>query len=151
MTLNNNTDIQERRLIGRIEKEWRSCAGDGCPRRSDIDRAKFGNDWDFCFMVDLSDSPMDSRFSYVGVALREPGSPIFERQRISETSDGSLLKLAAKQIGKLKDLKHGVVSSGAATHQEADILYRAILLPLSEDGVAIDGVLGAIGYREVAP
>ncbi len=29
------------------------------------------------------------------------------------------------------------------------ILYRAILMPLSEDGARIDGILGAANYREV--
>jgi hypothetical protein len=150
MTLITNTANLERRLTARIEKEWRSCSRTSYPRRSDIDRAKFGNDWDFCFIVDLSDSIMDSRFSYVGTELKEPGSPMLERQRVSESLEGSLLALAAKEIGKVKELKQPVVKSGRAVHEDAEILYRAVLLPLSENGLTIDGVLGAIGYREVA-
>jgi hypothetical protein len=153
MTLTTSTgNNQERRLTTRVEKVWRSCSRAPYPRRCDIDRAKFGSDWDFCFMVDLSDSTMDSRFSYVGSGLREEfGPPIFERQRISESLEGSLLELAAKEIGKVKELKQAVVKSGRAVHEDAEILYRAVLLPLSENGLVIDGVLGAIGYREVAP
>lgn len=151
MTLASGTESsQERRLTARIEKEWRGCSGAPYPRRCDIDRAKFGNDWDFCFIVDLSDSTKDSRFSYVGAALKEPGSPIFERQRISECSEGSVLALAAKEIEKVKELKQSIEQSGRAVHEDSEILYRAILLPLSENGLAIDGVLGAIGYREIA-
>ena len=147
-----NGNHQERRLTARVEKEWRGCCEAAYPRRSDIDRAKFGNDWDYCFIVDLSDSTMDSRFSYVGTGLREEfGSPIGERQRLSEVSEGTLLGLAAKEIGKVKELKQSIVKSGRAVHEDAEILYRAILLPLSENGLLIDGVLGAIGYREVAP
>lgn len=151
MTLATVTDTNlERRLTARIEKEWRRCSAASYPRRSDIDRTKFGNDWDFCFIVDLSDSTMDSRFSYVGAALKEPGSPIMERQRIRECLEGSVLALAAKEIEKVKELKRSVEKSGRAVHEDTEILYRAILLPLSENGLAIDGVLGAIGYREVA-
>src|SRR4051812_1050919 len=151
MTLMTSTDNNlERRLTARVEKAWRSWGGSSYPRRCDIDRAKFGNDWDFCFIVDLSDSITDSRFSYVGAALKEPGSPILERQRISESPVGSLLQLAAKEIGKVKELKQPVVKSGRAVHEEVEILYRAVLLPLSENGLVVDGVLGAIGYREVA-
>jgi hypothetical protein len=38
---------------------------------------------------------------------------------------------------------------GGATLRGADIIYRAVLLPLSEGTVAIDHVLGAINYRSL--
>src|ERR1700761_4670917 len=99
MTLMAKTENNlERRLTARVEKEWRGSSGAAYPRRCDIDRKKFGNDWDFCFIVDLSDNTMESRFSHVGAALREPGLPIVERQRISESPEGSVLELAAKEI-----------------------------------------------------
>jgi len=140
----------ERRLTTRVEKEWRASSRSALPRRSDIDRAKFGNDWDFCFIIDLSDNTKDSRFSHVGVELREPGQPIQERQRISENVEGTLLELAAKDIEKVKQQKQPVERSGRAVHEDTEILYRAILLPLSENGRDVDGVIGAIGYRELA-
>ena len=86
----------------------------------------------------------------VRAELREAGSPILERQRVGENLEGSLLELAAKEIEKVKALKQPVEKSGRAVHEDSEILYRAILLPLSENGLAIDGVLGAIGYRDVA-
>src|SRR5579884_2688086 len=108
----NTGDNNERRLTARVEKGWRACGRTPYPRRCDIDRASFGNDWDFCFIVDLSDSIMDSRFSYVGTALREYGSPIFERQRLGETQKGCLLELVAKEVGKVTELKKPVRKSG---------------------------------------
>jgi hypothetical protein len=41
--------------------------------------------------------------------------------------------------------------SGSAQHGGYDILYRAILLPLSEDGATIDAVLVAANYRDLRP
>jgi hypothetical protein len=38
---------------------------------------------------------------------------------------------------------------GGATLRGADIIYRAVLLPLSEGTVAIDHVLGAMNYRSL--
>jgi hypothetical protein len=35
-------------------------------------------------------------------------------------------------------------------HDEVSILYRTVLLPLSETGDRVDGVLGAIAFREVS-
>jgi hypothetical protein len=151
MTLTTSTDKhQERRLTARVEKEWRTSSQSCYPRRSDIDRLKFGNDWHCCFIVDLSESVMDSRIAYVGTTLKEEfGDLISERQRIGEIAEGSLLALAAKEIGKVKEQKQMVVKSGRAIHEEEDVLYRAILLPLSENGVIVDGVLGAVGYRKL--
>ena len=42
------------------------------------------------------------------------------------------------------------VAEGVGTHVGTAVLYRSILLPLSEDGRRIDGVLGAANCREVA-
>jgi hypothetical protein len=36
---------------------------------------------------------------------------------------------------------------GRATLRDIGVLYRSALYPLSEDGVAIDHVLGAANYR----
>ena len=36
---------------------------------------------------------------------------------------------------------------GITRLRDADILYRSALYPLSEDGIAIDHVLGAANYR----
>jgi hypothetical protein len=40
----------------------------------------------------------------------------------------------------------GLIFEGGATLRGVDILYRSVLLPLSEDGVAIDHALGAVSY-----
>jgi hypothetical protein len=144
-------DHAERRLIIRVHHIWQKAAGDSYPRRSQIDPAVFGADWAFCFMIDLDNTPGRSRFSHLGHALRDLTWPTFERQSISECLEGSLLELATRQIPHLLERKRAQSFSGSAFHQDTDILYRSILLPLSESGEEIDGVLGAIGYREVAP
>ena len=40
---------------------------------------------------------------------------------------------------------------GGATLRGADMIYRAVLLPLSEGSVAINHVLGAMNYRSLRP
>jgi hypothetical protein len=42
-----------------------------------------------------------------------------------------------------------LIFEGGATLNGIDILHRSILLPLSEDGVAIDHVLGAVSYHSL--
>jgi len=143
------TNPEERRLTARIHAIWKKLAGNGLPRRSQIDPADFGLDWQNCLMIDVDDVPERSRFSYVGIALRDPTWPIFDRQCISECLDGSLLELVTRHIPRVALTSNPVSFGGAAIHDETSILYRTVLLPLSENGDRVDGVLGAIAFREV--
>jgi hypothetical protein len=42
-----------------------------------------------------------------------------------------------------------VAYGGTASHEGKDILYRIVLLPLSEDKVKIDGLLAGMTYRDI--
>ena len=143
--------LAERRLVLRIHDAWQKAAGNSYPRRSQIDPTEFGADWSHCFMIDLDEKHACSRFSYLGSALRDFTWPTFERQSIGECLEGSLLELATRQIPQLIEKRRAQSFAGSAFHQDTDILYRTILLPISENGDRIDGVLGAIGYREISP
>lgn len=139
----------ERRLTARVFRAWSKSAGKVFPRRSQIDPTELGSDWANCMMIDLDPVPANSRFAYVGSALRDLSWPTFERQTISECLEGSLLYLVAKAIPEIVQKKEPMSFSGSTFHQDADILYRITLLPLSEQGTQIDGVLAAIGFREI--
>jgi len=139
----------ERRLTARVHAVWKKLAGAGLPRRSQIDPADFGLDWPNCLMIDVDQAPQRSRFSYVGIALRDPTWPTFDRQCISECLDGSLLELVTRHIQRVAVTRNPISFGGSAIHDEVSILYRTVLLPMSETGERVDGVLGAISFREV--
>ena len=140
---------QERRLTTRVLTVWKRIAGKGFPKRSQVDPRAFGADWGHCLMIDLDDVPVNSRFSHVGNALRDSTWPTFDRQSVSECLAGSLLELVTRHIVRVTDKKKPISYGGPATHEDGDILYRTILLPLSETGDKIDGILAAVAYREV--
>ena len=140
----------ERRLTARVHAVWKRLAGNGLPRRSQIDSADFGLDWPYCLMIDVDEIPERSRFAYVGIALRDPTWPTFDRQCISECLDGSLLELVTRYVPRVALNRSPVSFGGTAVHDETSILYRTLLLPLSETGERVDGVLGAIAFREVS-
>lgn len=140
----------ERRLTARVHAVWKRLAGTGLPRRSQIDSADFGLDWANCLMIDVDEVPERSRFAYVGIALRDPTWPTFDRQCISECLDGSLLELVTRYVPRVATTRNPISFGGQAVHDETAILYRTVLLPLSETGERVDGVLGAIAFREVA-
>jgi len=140
----------DRRLTVRVLRIWKKLAAGGMARRSQIDPMAFSTDWTNCLMIDLDKVPSRSRFSFVGNALRDPSWPTFDRQCISECLDGTLLELVTRHIPRVVARKKPISFGGPAIHDEADILYRTILLPLSENGEQVDGILAAIAYREVS-
>ncbi len=140
----------ERRLTNRVLRVWKALATEGFPSRAQIDPTAFGADWAQCLMIDIAPELRRSRFSHVGSALRDPSWPTFDRQCLSECLEGTLLELVTRHVPRLLQANKPVNAGGAAVHEEANILYRTILLPLSESGAQIDGVLAAVGYREIA-
>jgi len=101
-------------------------------------------------MIDIAPELRRSRFSHVGSALRDASWPTFDRQCLAECLDGSLLELVTRHVPRLLQANKPVTAGGQAVHEEINILYRTVLLPLSEGGHHIDGVLAAVGYREIA-
>jgi hypothetical protein len=140
----------DRRLTTRVLNTWKRLAGSGFPRRSQIDPRDFGTDWSYCLMIDVDPVLSNSRFSHVGSALRDPTWPTFDRQTVEECLAGTLLGLLARKIPQVVTKKKPIAMGGAAYHDNCNILYRTILMPLSESGDQIDGILVAIAYREVA-
>lgn len=141
---------REHRLVMRMLTKWRALVGpDGFPRRSQIDPLDFGEDWPHCFLVDVDPVPERSRFAFVGANLVDPSWPIFERQCVADCGEGTLLHVATSNIGRVTAKRAPVSIGGAALHFEVPILYRSILLPLSERSGSVDGILGAANFREI--
>lgn len=145
-----HTEEREHRLVMRMLTRWRRVADGGdFPRRSQIDPMAFGEDWANCFLIDVDPVPERSRFAFLGANLADPSWPIFERQCVADCVDGTLLRVATSYIGRVVAKQAPISVGGAALHFDVPILYRSILLPLSERGEAVDGILGAANYREI--
>ncbi|HXZ00935.1 MAG TPA: hypothetical protein VEI03_13110 [Stellaceae bacterium] len=140
----------DRRLVMRVLLRWREMAGGrGMPRRSQIDPQHFGQDWANCLMIDIDPEPRRSRLAFIGERLRDPTWPTFDRQCIVECAEHSLLHSAASPIDRITAAREEL-GEGVGLHVGTPVLYRSILLPLSEDGRRIDGALGAVNCREIA-
>jgi hypothetical protein len=138
------------RLTVRVLKVWKKLSGDGLPRRSQIDPKQFEPDWSNCFMIDLDPELSKSRFSYVGNSLSTLAPAKGERQFLSECPEGTLRSLLAPHIQRVVEKREPTSSAGSAQHGGSVILYRTALLPLSEIGYQVDGILAAFIYREVS-
>jgi hypothetical protein len=141
---------REHRLVMRVLAQWQAIAGPrGLPRRSQIDPRHFGEDWRNCFLVDVDPKTECSRLAFLGDNLADPSWPAFDRQCLAEFQRDTLLHAATSYIGRVIAKGVPVSSGGVGLHQGVPMVYRSILLPLSEGEGRIDGLLGAVNYREI--
>src|SRR5436309_14615154 len=130
---------EERRLVRRVLRHWTEISHSGrFPRRDQIDPWMQGEDGPNSLLITL-ETPIElSQFVVVGVNLAIALCP-------TDTLAGVLLS----QVPRVVSARRGLMIEGGATLRGADIIYRAVLLPLCEGSVAIDHVLGAMNYRSL--
>jgi hypothetical protein len=118
-------------------RHWQKFVDGGrFPRRDEIDLWLHGEDGKNCLLIAL-ESPIElSHFVVVGLNLAVP-----------LCSTDTLAGLLLSRAPRVAAARRGVMIEGGATLRGADILYRSVLLPIAEDGVTIDHVLGATNYR----
>ena len=138
------------RLAVRVLRVWKELAADGLLRRSQIDPRDFGADWSNCVMIALNPIVPKSRFSYVGSGLQNFILVPYKRKTFARLQEKTLLKLLNPHIPQLIADKMPLKFAGSAQHNDKGILYRTVLLPLSEFGEQVDGILAGLTYREVS-
>ena len=128
-----------RRLIDRVLRLWIETArNQEFPRRDQIEPAMLGGDWANCFVI-AAQSPVElSYFVAIGENLSFVHCP-------SDSLTGVLLSHLPQVVSERRCL----MIEGRAARRDIAVLYRSALYPLSEDGVAIDHVLGAANYRPI--
>jgi len=129
--------VFKRRLIDRVLRLWTEVArGQGFPRHDQIEPSKLGVDWANCLVIAVR-SPLElSYFAAVGENLSFAYSP-------KESLAGVLLSHLPQVLSECRCL----MIEGRARLRDTDILYRSALYPLSDNGIAIDHVLGVANYR----
>lgn len=130
---------EERRLVWRVLRHWTEIANSGrLPRREEIDPWLRGEDGPNCLLIAVQ-SPIElSHFVAVGVNLAIALCP-------SDTLAGIFLS----HLPHVVSTRRCLIIEGGATLRSMGIVYRSVLLPLSQDGVAIDHVMGAANHRSL--
>jgi hypothetical protein len=99
-----------------------------------------GEDWANCLLIAVQ-SPIElSHFTAVGKNLAVALCP-------EDTLEGVLLS----HLPWVVSSRCCLIVEGGAALRSVPILYHGALLPLSEEGGAIDHVLGAANHRELIP
>ena len=141
----------ERRLTDRMIAKWSAITeGTRMPRSSEIVPDAFGDDWKRCTLIALDPVLWRSRLVFVGETLRNRDRTRGTPQILNDYNEGSLMRLTAARIPAVIVKRCPIVFGGAAPHGAKTMLYRAILLPVSEDNDRVDHVLGAINFRDIS-
>jgi hypothetical protein len=142
----------ERRASERGLRYWRELAA---PRRypalSDVTEEGAGELWRNMFVVELADAVEDHRFVQAGSVVcealgRDPtGRLVAEVLPKPICTQALYRQRMAAQLGvPLDETGHWVNEAGEV------VLYRAILLPLSDDQRHVHHLLGVISFRRAA-
>ena len=129
--------VFKRRLVDRVLRLWTEMArGQGFPRRDQIEPSKLGVDWRNCLVIAVQAPVELSHFVTVG-----------ENLSFAHCPNDSLAGVLLSHLPQVLSERRCLMIEGRATLRGSGVLYRSALFPLSEDGVAIDNVLGAANHR----
>jgi hypothetical protein len=140
----------ERRLVFRLLSHWRALIAEGdFPSFADVDPSAMPDMWPFCFVLDTTryaDDPV-VRIAQPGVAGLA-GNVI--GKTVSELPDATLIAHACSYAQEVLRKRVPISRGGDFIRRDGmRVLYRSILLPMSDDGETIAGLLGAANFREV--
>ena len=145
--------LKERRLTKRVQRIWRAKAGAGAadeavdvlPAWRDFSADDLGEDWPFCFAVDLRLSDAAPYFIYLGESLwRFSGLYLASRERW----ETALIDLAAAKMDEAALNRAPVGYVGNLRLDDGRrVVFRSILLPLADNGVDVTHVFGAASGR----
>ena len=140
----------ERRLVFRLLSHWRALITQGdFPSFADVDPFAMPDMWPFCFVLDTTRYAHDPlvRVAQPGVA-GHAGNVI--GKTVSQLPEATLIAQACSYAQEVLRKRVPISRGGDFIRRDGlRVLYRSILLPMSDDGENIAGLLGAANFREV--
>jgi hypothetical protein len=143
--------LDERRLVSRVLRHWHDMAlGQRFPSRGQIDPWLVGDDWASCALIELAPELAQSTIAVAGANLLPPNRDVLDGKPITACPPQSLLATLLAYLPRFRPNGGPLSVRGTASHGPEPVLFRAVLLPLSDDGGAhIDSVLAAANFREL--
>jgi len=145
------SDGVERRANSRALKYWKELAAPRrFPSRNQISHETAGDLWDHLFIVEIATAPDHYRFVQAGDVLitalgRDPTG-----ETVAASIPGGMGTRTLFFHQAAVGLKGPVDDAGNWTRDDGmQILYRSILLPLSDDQQTVNFLLGAFSFRPV--
>jgi hypothetical protein len=141
--------LEERRLVSRVlHRVTGGTVGCHVPRLNDVDPWFIGDDWVNCALVRVRRPYRHSEFIVVGDNLSPPET-VLDSEPIWKCPATTLLGLTLAYLEQAVEERSFLLIEGAAIHLYEPILYRSLMVPLSEDDIDIGAVLIAANSRRV--
>ena len=143
---------EEKRLVLRLLGLWRAACRDGrYPSSAGMAAQRVAEIWDHSFVLDLTDPAARPVFREAGPAYAAHADiPLIDLP----ADRAPAATLVANSLCCLNEVlrKRAPVSHGGSFRDRAgdDVLFRTILLPLSDDGASMTALLGAANCRKAA-
>lgn len=134
--------IRERRLVGRMLSYWHELRGEqDMPRLRDVNPERVGDDWRWSYIIETCEAGDCPQFKYLGAGLSKYAG-IFLSGRTNWTM--TLLDCATAKLNEVLQTKAPVLIEDEVKRFDGGrLMFRAVLLPMSDDGQEIDHVIGA--------
>ena len=144
---------RERRLNMRLMAFWWDKRADRrFPSVKDFDPQELSDVWAHCFTLQPQDPCEQSAFHHVGDKIAAMSGIGGAEITVDEIGENTLLGHAARNVGEVLRQQVPVIRSGEFVNEEGEtVMYRSILLPLSQDQETIDCVVGAARCKVKRP
>lgn len=142
----------ERRMVLRLLSHWRDiCGGRAFPSFEDFDPSAIPDIWDNVFVLDLAGRPDDPVFRLAGDGYTASNGSSLRNVRVAEVPENSLAGKSASFHREVVEKAVPISRGGEFVKPDGTtVLYRSVILPMSDDGETISGLLGAANCRELA-
>lgn len=141
----------ERRLVLRLLAHWRELCGERAfPSFADIDPDQMPNMWANCLVLDCVGHAENPVFRTIGKDLADRIDMDLVDRFVADAPEKTLIAVTVAYAGEVLRKKVPISRGGEYFNSDGvRVLYRSILLPMSDDGETVSGLLGAANCREV--
>ncbi len=141
----------ERRLVLRLLAHWRELCGERAfPSFADVDPGRMPDMWSDCFVLDFVGHAENPVFRTVGAELADRIDVDLVDKHVTDAPEKTLVSVAVSYAAEVLRKKVPISRGGEFFKPDGvRVLYRSILLPMSDDGETVSGLLGAANCREV--
>jgi hypothetical protein len=147
-----SVDGVERRVSSTAVQYWRELAAPRrYPGRAQVTHGSAPSLWDNFFIVKVGMDAAEHVFEYAGRVLREALGADPTGKTVGDVLPREIVGRALYFQKAACDLMAPIDESGRFTRPDgAEVLYRAVLLPLSDDQREANYLLGAFSFRTIA-
>jgi len=132
---------KDKRLVWQLLNYWQDCRGDrDFPALSEIDSVAISHLWPHCFVLDTRAAPNFPYFQYLGPELAKYSGVLLSGQ--TDWNQTLLDKAVGQFNDSIQKRLPVLVEDEMTLFDGAKLLFRSVILPLSDDQDQINYLLG---------